>query len=109
MRMRAEIMELVRALDGEFPAAALALRDEELAELEAILRGHPEVWPVGLVDTFRQLRRKLRWESIDRTTIPAPLVDFFDAKFRRDLDPMALARHIGQDLCASCQDCTCRC
>ena len=85
------------------------MRDEEFAQLETILSGHPEVWPVGLADTFDLLRRKLRFESIDRQVIPLSLVAFFDEKFCRDLDPMALARQIGQDICSSCSDCGCRC
>lgn len=109
MQTRLEIVALVDALNEEVPDPGLRLREEELDQLEAILRGNPEVWPVGLLDTLALLRRKLRWESIDRQLIPGALLAFFDGKFQRDLNPMALARHIGQDLCASCSDCGCRC
>ncbi len=109
MQTRMEIAALVGALNEEAPGRSLRLQDEELDQLEAILQENPEVWPVGLADTFTLLQRKLRMESIDRQLIPAPLLDFFDGKFQRDLDPMALARHIGQDICASCSDCGCRC
>lgn len=109
MQTRMEIAELVGALNANAHGQSLHLRDEELDQLEIILSGNPEVWPIGLVDTFALLQRKLRWESIDRQEIPGPLLDFFDGKFQRDLDPMALARHIGQDLCGSCSDCGCRC
>lgn len=109
MHMRTEIADLVCALNEGTPDRDLPLREEELDQLEAILRESPEVWPVGLVDTFTLLRRKLRWESIDRQQIPGPLLDFFDGKYQRDLDPMALARHIGQDICSACSDCGCRC
>ena len=107
--MREEIAALVGALREEPLGRGLSLREAEYAELEALLGEHPEIWPNGLVDTLRLLQRKLRWESIDRQGIPGPLLGFFDAKFRRDLDPMALARNIGQDLCASCSECECRC
>jgi hypothetical protein len=109
MQTRMEIAALVGALNEEARGQDLRLGEEELDQLEAILQGNPEVWPVGLAETFTLLRRKLRWESIDRQMIPAPLVDFFDGKFQRDLDPMAMARHIGQDICAACSDCGCRC
>lgn len=107
METRGEITALVEALNEA--SGYLRLREEELDQLEALLEENPEVWPTGLVETFTLLQRKLRWESIDRRQIPGPLLDFFDAKFQRDLDPMALARQLGQDLCASCSDCGCRC
>jgi hypothetical protein len=109
MQMRAEISDLVRAINEDSMGIRLQLRDQEFTQLETILGGHPEVWPMGLIDTFKLLQRKLRWESIDKQTIPESLLDFFDEKFRRDLDPMALARNIGQDICSSCGDCECRC
>ncbi|HNX31768.1 MAG TPA: hypothetical protein PKM35_09185 [Holophaga sp.] len=109
MGMQAEIVDLVRAINEEAPAAHIHLRDEELAELETLLRGHPKIWPVGLVDTFRLLKRRLCWETIDRRAVPEPLMDFFDAKFSRDLDPMAMARAIGCELAAGCDACGCRC
>jgi hypothetical protein len=109
MQTRMEIEALVGALNEAARGQDLRLGEDELDQLEAILQGNPEVWPVGLADTFGLLRRKLRMESIDRQLIPEPLLGFFDDKFQRDLDPMALARHIGQDLCAVCSDCGCRC
>ena len=109
MQNRAEIVDLVRAVNEEPLGKSICMQDEEITQLETILNEHPEVWPVGLADTFDLLRRKLCFESIDRQIIPGPLVAFFDEKFRRDLDPMALARRIGQDICSSCSDCGCRC
>jgi len=109
MQTRAEILELASAVGGEAFGNAICLQEKELVQLETILGGHPEVWPIGMADTFKLLQRKLRWESVDRQIIPEPLLDFFDEKFRRDLDPMALARSIGQDLCSSCSECECRC
>jgi hypothetical protein len=109
MEMRTEIEALVQGLNQDLPRSRLRLREEELARLEALLLADPNLWPVGLADTFRLLQRKLRMEPVDRQAIPPALLDFFDRKFRRDLDPMALARHIGEDICTSCADCTCRC
>jgi len=109
MQTRAEITDIVRAINAESPGASVRLQDEDLAQLESILQAHPELWPMGLVDTFKLLQGKLRLESIERKAIPEALVDFFDQKFRRDVDPMALARQMGQDLCSSCEDCGCRC
>jgi hypothetical protein len=109
MQMRAELGELAEAVNQDLPGSRLRLREDELDELEALLQTQPQLWPVGLADTFRLLQRKLRMEPIDRQAIPPALLDFFDRKFRRDLDPMALARHIGEDICTACADCTCRC
>lgn len=109
MQTRTEINDLVHAINEATSGTSIRLQESELAQLEVLLREHPEVWPVGLADTFNLLRRKLRWETIDRQVIPEALLDFFDEKYRRDLDPMALALHIGQDICGSCADCGCRC
>ncbi len=109
MHTRDEIRDLVNAINEESSSQTIRLRDEEFAQLETVLRGHPEVWPVGIVDTFALLQQKLHWESIDRQMIPESLLDFFDEKFRRDLNPMAMAQHIGHDICAACSDCGCRC
>jgi hypothetical protein len=109
MQTREEIEALVKAVNEDTFSPSLRLREEELGQLESALARNPELWPIGLVDTFTLLQRKLCWESIDRQRIPEPLLGFFDEKFQRDLDPMALARHIGQDICTSCADCGCRC
>jgi hypothetical protein len=109
MQMRIEISEVLRAINEDSLKDSIRIGEDELAQLQTIVNKHPEVWPMGLINTFKLLQRKLRWESIDRQMIPAALLDFFDDKFRRDLDPMALARSIGQDLCTSCADCECRC
>jgi hypothetical protein len=109
MQTRAEITDLVNAINEESPGNSIRLREDEFAQLETVLRGHPEVWPIGLVDTFTLLQQKLRWKSIDRQIIPDSLLGFFDEKFRRDLDPMSLARNIGQDICRACSDGGCRC
>lgn len=109
MQTRTEIKDLVHAINEASPGTSIRLQENELALLEGLLREHPEFWPVGLADTFALLKRKLRWETIDRQAIPEALRDFFDEQYRRDLDPMALARNIGQDICGSCADCGCRC
>lgn len=109
MLTREEITTLVEALNGATLEAGMQLREEEYLQLETVVRVHPEVWPVGLADTFQLLQRKLRWQTIDRGMIPEPLLQFFDEKFRRDLDPMALARNLGHDLGAACEECSCRC
>lgn len=109
MQIRTEIAELVRTLNAEPRAEPLRLREEDYDSLEAILQRHPDLWPTALADTLLALRRKLRWETIDRGSLPEPLLPFFDDTFRRNLDPMALARTIGQDLCSSCAECECRC
>jgi hypothetical protein len=109
MQMRAEISDLVSAINQDSLGSSIRMRDQELAQLEAILGEHPEIWPMGLIDALKWLQRKLRWESIDNPALPAPLWDFFDQKFRRDLDPMAFAMNIGRDLGASCGECECRC
>lgn len=109
MQIRTEIKDLVHAINEASPGTSIRLQEDELARLEGLLHEHPECWPVGLADTFALLKRKLRWETIDRKAIPEALRDFFDEQFRRDLDPMALARNIGQDICGSCADCGCRC
>jgi len=109
MQTRTEINDLVRAINEASSGTSIRLRENELVLLEGFLREHPELWPVGLADTFALLKRKLRWETIDRQAIPQVLLDFFDEQYRRDLDPMALARNIGQDICGSCADCGCRC
>ena len=109
MQTRTELSDLVRAINEDFSGTALRMQEQEFAQLEIILGRHPELWPIGLLDTFKLLQRKLRWEPIDRQRIPDSLLDFFDQKFRRDLDPMALAWNLGQDICTSCGDCECRC
>lgn len=109
MQTRAEIAELVRALDAESRVEPLPLREEDYDDLAAILQRHPDLWPTALADTLLALRRKLRWETIDRDSLPEPLLPFFDDTFRRNLDPMAFARTIGQDLRSSCAECECRC
>jgi len=109
VQLRDEISDLVRAINEDSPGTVIRMRESEFAYLESILRGHPELWPMGLIDTLKLLRRKLRWETVDKSIIPDSLLDFFDEKFRRDLDPMALARNIGQDICTSCGECECRC
>ena len=109
MLTREEITNLVLAINEEVHGGSIYLREEEYTQLEAILCAHPEVWPVGLVDTFKMLQRKLQWETIDRQAIPESLIDFFDEKFKRDLDPVSLAQHIGHDICSACEDCGCRC
>lgn len=105
MQTRDEIASLVQAIS----TGPLRLRDEEYAELETTLRLHPEIWPTGLADTFDQLQRKLRWENADRQRIPDSLLDFFDQKFKRDLDPVGLARQIAHEISGSCAECECRC
>jgi hypothetical protein len=107
--MRVEILNVLHAINEDSLADSIRIGEGELAQLETILNINPEIWPIGLIDTFKLLQRKLRWEPIDRRKIPEPLLGFFDEKFRRDLDPMALAKSIGQDLCTSCADCECRC
>jgi len=109
MQMQGEISDLVRAINEEAPGVRLHVSGAELSELETLLHVHPEIWPLGLVDMFRLLKRRLCWETIDRRAVPEPLVDFFDAKFSRDLDPMAMARAIGCELAAGCDACGCRC
>ena len=109
MGIREEITSLVDAMGGVGGDAGIRLRDEECAQLEGILLAHPEIWPVALADTFQLLQRRLRWEDIDRHAIPASLIDFFDDKVMRDMDPMALARAIGREIHSSCEDCSCRC
>ena len=109
MQMRVQILDVLHAINEDSLEDGIRIGEEELAQLETILNIHPEIWPMGLIDTFKLLQQKLRWESIDRQMIPESLLDFFDEKFRRDLDPMALAKSIGQDLCTSCAECECRC
>jgi len=106
---REEITALVGAINEEALGARIRLVEAEYLALEAILEEYPEVWPAGLADTFKLLQQKLRWETIDRDAIPASLLDFFDEKYRRDLDPMALARQIGRDISAGCAECECKC
>jgi hypothetical protein len=109
MLPREEIANLVGAINEEALGASIHLQEEEYTKLEAILAAYPEVWPGGLADTLKLLRRKLRWETIDRQAIPESLVGFFHEKFKRDLDPMALAREIGHEICSACEECSCRC
>ena len=109
MQMRAEISDLVRAVNEDSLGKGIQLREPELAQLETLLGAHPELWPIGLMDALKWLQRKLRWESVDGRDIPESLADFVDEKFRRDLDPLAFARNIGRDICSSCADCECRC
>ena len=109
MQLRADISALARALNEEVPGNLIQLSDEDLAQLEAVLARHPDVWPMGLVDAFKALQRKLRWENVDPGAVPACLTAFFQEKFRRDLDPMALARTIGREIRSSCSECECRC
>lgn len=109
MQARVEVMALVKAVNEGAAVQKLALGDEEYRQLERILGQHPEVWPTGVVDTLQALQRRLHWEDVAMDEIPVPLQVFFEDKFRRDLDPMAMARRIGQDICSSCSDCGCRC
>jgi hypothetical protein len=109
MLTREEIANLVLAINAEAFGNSLRLQDEDFTQLKAILEAHPEVWPVGLADTFKLLQLKLHWQNIDRQAIPESLIDFFDEKFNRDLDPMALARQIGHEICTACEECSCRC
>jgi len=109
LQTREEIADIVSAINGEAVGATIRLRDEEYEILEGILHEHPEVWPAGLADTFKLLQQKLRWENIERQDIPESLLDFFDDKYMRDLDPMALARQIGCEISAGCAECECRC
>lgn len=109
MEVREEIETLVGAINEAAFGTRIHLRDEEYTQLEAVIRAHPEVWPAGLADTFQLLQQKLRWETIDRQAIPVSLIDFFDEKFKRDLDPMAMARNIGHDIGVACEECSCRC
>ena len=108
MTLRDEITTMVQALEWKDAAPVLRLRAEDVTRLEGILQSHPDLWPVGVADTLSLLRQKLRWEPVDRSAVPDPLVDLFDDLFRRDLDPLAMARQMGQELHA-CQDCGCRC
>ena len=109
MPMREEILALVRALNEDAPGTPIRLGEAECVELEGILGRHPEVWPLGLVDALQHLRRRLRWETGDAEAVPACLAGFIAATFRRELDPLALARTIGRDLGAACGECECRC
>lgn len=109
MSVREEIAGLVEALNERPSGAWIRLTDEECTLLETVIGAHPEVWPVGIADSLVQLQRRLRWEDIDRRAVPEPLLDFFDEKFRRDLDPMAMARAIGCEIAAGCDACGCRC
>lgn len=109
MLTREEITNLVLAINEAPRSVSIRLRDEEYTQLESILCAHPEVWPIGVADTFKMLQQKLQWETIDRQAIPESLIDFFDDKFMRDLDPMALARQIGGEICTACEECSCRC
>lgn len=109
MSVREEIAGLVEALNERPSGARIRLTDGECTLLAAVIDAHPEVWPVGIADTLVLLQRKLRWEDIDRHAIPEPLLAFFDEKFRRDLDPMAMARAIGCEISAGCDACGCRC
>lgn len=110
MQTREEIANLVLALnEASLGSPSLRLREEEYAQLEAILQIHPDIWPTGLADTFQLFMQKLRFEEVDRQAIPKPLIDFFDDKYQRDLDPMALARHIGHEIRSSCEECGCKC
>lgn len=109
MQTRNEIAEMVNALNAEGRVGPLRLREDDYDSLEAILQRYPELWPTALADTLLALCRKLCWETVDRGALPEPLLPFFDDTFRRNLDPMALARTIGQDLCSSCAECECRC
>lgn len=106
MRARDEIRDLALAINRD---GRLALREEDLDRIEALLGRHPELWPNGVADTLVALQRRLNWEAFDRESVPGVLQAFFDETFRRDLDPMAMARDIGRDLCGSCSDCGCRC
>lgn len=109
MLAREEITHLLSAINQEGCGSELRLKEEECEELEVILEAHPEFWPTVLADTLGLLRRKLRWESIDRQAIPEALIGFFDAKVMRDKDPMDLARQIGHEIRSACDGCTCRC
>jgi len=109
MGTREEIEALLTAVNEEASVITLRLRDEEYRELEQILKVHPEAWPIGLADTFKLLKQRLSWEPIDRSLIPSFLIDFFDIKFKQDLDPMAMARSIGRDIHGSCAECECKC
>jgi hypothetical protein len=109
MQTREEIIHLVDAINQEAKGDGLRLRDEDHTKLERLVQSHPEVWPSGLADTLTALRKRLQGHSIDREAIPSPLLDFFDRTYKRDLDPMALARQIGQEMHAACEDCGCKC
>ncbi|HWQ10786.1 MAG TPA: hypothetical protein VN436_16815 [Holophaga sp.] len=109
MGARADIRDLAQAINRGGRYGRLALRDEDLDTLEDILGRHPELWPNGVADTLVALQRRLGWEAFERGSVPEVLLAFFDETFRRDLDPMAMARDIGRDLCDSCSDCGCRC
>lgn len=109
MGLRTEIEALLNAINGEPAPIKLQMRDEEFVLLEGVLALHPEAWPIGLSDTLRLLRQKLNWEPVDLDLIPEFLKAFFEAKFKRDLDPMALARNIGGDIHGTCAECECKC
>jgi len=109
MQIQQEITHLVDAVNSEAKGGVIRLRNEDFSRLEAIVQAHPDIWPTGLVDALTLLDRKLRWGSVDRSAIPSPLLDFFDDTYKRDLDPIALARQIGQDIHAGCAECECKC
>jgi hypothetical protein len=109
MLLGEEIKDLLDGINQEGRGPALGLDPGECEQLEAVVRRHPDLWPAGLAGMFLALRRRLDCDPAGREEVPGPLLDFFDAKFRRDLDPMTLARRIGSDIHGACEDCTCRC
>lgn len=102
-------MGIVCAINEEAFGIDILIKDHEYDQLEEIVRAHPELWPVGLADTIRLLQKKLNMENIDRQFIPGPLINFFDEKFKLDVDPLLLAKQIGHEICNSCEGCGCKC
>lgn len=87
----------------------VTLSDVECSELERIAKESPSLSDEDFACMFLLLRRKLAWQEVDRTEVPALLLGFFDAKVGRDMDMLSLARTIGHDIRSACDACTCRC